>query len=167
MQPMREAMALLEDMPDAEEFAALLAREEMRRARTGEHLAVAVLDIDGLQAINENHGESAATEVLDLCAIMLRETVRGVDEVARTGPDDFSVLLHGTDAKAVTAWSDRFEDALLETTSDHPAGPVTCAIGLADTADEPSLMGAASRARKRMEVVQTVRRLRRARETGN
>lgn len=160
-------MTPLEDLPDAEEFQALLAREELRRSRTGEELAVAVIDIDGLRKINERHGKSAGTEVLDLCAITLRETLRGIDDIARTGPDDFSVLLHGTDAKSVTSWSDRFEDGLGELTSEHPAGPVTCAIGLADTTDEPSLMDAAMRARRRMEVVQTVRRLRRARESGS
>jgi hypothetical protein len=46
----------------------------------------------------------------------------------------------------------------------HPAAPLTCAIGIADTAETPSLMEAAMRARKRMEVVQAVRKLRRGRE---
>ena len=38
----------LSDLPGAEEFAELLAREELRRGRTSESLAVAVLDLDGL-----------------------------------------------------------------------------------------------------------------------
>jgi hypothetical protein len=53
----------------------------------------------------------------------------------------------------------------LETsTTIHPAAPLTCAIGIADTTETPSLMEDAVRARKRMEVVQAVRKLRRNRE---
>jgi hypothetical protein len=39
-------------------------------------------------------------------------------------------------------------------------------VGLADTTEESSLMEVAARARRRMEVIQTVRKLRRARESG-
>jgi hypothetical protein len=43
---------------------------------------------------------------------------------------------------------------------------VTCSIGIADTMNEPSLMDAAAKAHRRMEVTQTMRKLRRARESG-
>ena len=87
-----------------------------------------------------------------------------MDDVARTGPDEFSVLLHATDARSATTWARRFEDALESSTTLHPAAPLTCAIGIADTTETPTLMEAALRARKRMEVVQAVRKLRRNRE---
>ena len=43
---------------------------------------------------------------------------------------------------------------------------MTCSIGIADTGEAPTLMEVAVRARRRMEVIQTVRKLRRARESG-
>ena len=49
-------------------------------------------------------------------------------------------------------------------TREHPAAPVTCSIGIADSAEAPTLIEVAVRARRRMEVMQTVRKLRRARE---
>jgi diguanylate cyclase len=157
----------LSDLLIAEEFDELLAREELRRSRTGETLAVALLDVDGLREVGASYGRDSATEVLRLCASVLRATTRTVDAVAHTGDDEFSVLLHATDVRSGVAWADRFEDELEQAGAEHPAAPLTCALGLADTIEEASLMLAATRARRRMEVIQTVRKLRRARERGS
>jgi diguanylate cyclase (GGDEF)-like protein len=153
----------LSDLPDAEEFSARLAREELRRSRTGEMLAVAVIDVDGLKAINARHGAASGTELLRHCATAVRGTIRTIDWVARTGPDDFSVLLHATDSRSAQIWGDRFEERFESSTRGHPAAPVSCSLGLADSDEAPTLLEVAVRARKRMEVVQTVRKLRRAR----
>jgi diguanylate cyclase (GGDEF)-like protein len=151
---MNNGMDPLSDLAGVEQFELLLAREELRRARTGETLAVAVLDLDGLGAVNARHGAAAGTEMLRRCAEALRGSLRSVDELARTGADEFSVLLHATDARNAAIWAGRFEDAL---------EPVTCAVGIADTAESPTLLDAAATARRRMEFVQTMRKLRRAR----
>jgi diguanylate cyclase (GGDEF)-like protein len=156
----------LTDLPGAEEFSALLEREELRRGRTSEKLAVAVLDVDGLGAVNKIHGAAVGTHILRACAEVLHQTLRGVDQVARTGPDEFSVLLHATDSEQAAVWEERFEDMLDACGRNLPASPVTCAIGIADTGEAPTLMEVAIRARRRMEVIQTVRKLRRARESG-
>jgi diguanylate cyclase (GGDEF)-like protein len=163
---MNGGMDPLADLPGADQFEALLTREELRRARTDETLVVAVLDLDGLRDANSRHGAAAGTEMLRQCADALVRSLRAVDDLARTGPDEFSVLLHGTDARSATAWARRFEDALESSTTVHPAAPLTCAIGIADTTEAQSLMDAAVRARKRMEVVQGLRRLRRGRGRG-
>ena len=86
--------------------------------------------------------------------------------MARTGPDDFSVMLHATDSRSAHVWADRFEEVFESCGRGHPAAPVTCSVGLADSDEAPTLLDVAVRARKRMEVVQTVRKLRRAREGG-
>jgi diguanylate cyclase (GGDEF)-like protein len=164
---MNGVMDLLSHLPDADTFAALLAREELRRSRTQESLAVAVLDLDGIRAINARHGAPAGTDLLRRCAEAVTSTIRGVDQVARTGPDDFSVLLHAADSRSAEIWADRFEEALETYSRGHPAAPVTCSVGYADSHEAPTLLDVAARARKRMEVVQTVRKLRRAREGGS
>ena len=154
------------DLLDAEEFESLLAREELRRSRTGESLAVAVLDVDGMRVLTTRHGAAARDDALRLCASVLSSSIRTVDEPAHTGHDEFCVLLHATDAANVSVWVERFEEELEAQTAAHPGGPLTCAVGLADTTEEASLMEVAARARRRMEVIQTVRKLRRARESG-
>ena len=67
--------------------------EELRRGRTRESLAVAVVDLDGLGAVNKLHGAAVGTHLLRTTAEVLHQTVRGIDEIARTGADEFSVLL--------------------------------------------------------------------------
>ena len=163
---MNGGMDPLADLPGADQFSALLTREELRRARTDETLVVAVLDLDGLREANSRHGAEAGTEMLRQCADALVRSLRSVDDLARTGPDEFSVLLHATDARSATAWARRFEEALESSTTVHPAAPLSCAIGIADTMETPTLMQTAARARKRMEVVQALRKPRRASGTG-
>ena len=41
--------------------------------------------------------------MLRQCADALARSLRAVDDLARTGPDEFSVLLHATDARSATA----------------------------------------------------------------
>ena len=84
----------LADLPGPEDFDALLAREELRRGRTGELLSVAMIDVDGLRRVNREQGAGAGSEVLRLCVTTLRSTLRAVDEIARVGPDEFAALLH-------------------------------------------------------------------------
>jgi diguanylate cyclase (GGDEF)-like protein len=163
---MTMGMDPLAELPDADDFDALLAREELRRGRTDELLAVAMLDVDGLRRVNREHGASAGTEVLRICVTTLRGTLRAVDDVARVGPDEFAVLLHGTNARNAAVWADRFEDELVAISFEHVAGPVTCSIGIASPSDDLNLMQAAAKAHRRMEVVQTMRKLRRIREGG-
>jgi diguanylate cyclase (GGDEF)-like protein len=153
----------LAELPGADEFQALLAREELRRGRTGETLTVAMLDVDGLRWVNAHHGASTGSDVLRLCVATLRSTLRAVDELARIGPDEFAVLLHATDSRSATIWADRFEDELHAVSCDRAAGPITCSVGLADTSSAITLMEASTRAHRRMEVIQTVRKLRRTR----
>jgi len=156
----------LADLLSAENFDALLAREELRRGRTGELMSIAMIDVDGLRRVNREHGAGAGSEVLRLCVSTLRATLRAVDEIARVGPDEFAVLLHATESRNANIWADRFEDELAAVSFEHVAGPVTCSIGIADTSNHPSLMETAAKAHRRMEVTQTMRKLRRARESG-
>jgi diguanylate cyclase (GGDEF)-like protein len=153
----------LAELPGAADFEALLAREELRRGRTGEALTVAMLDVDGLRWVNARLGAATGSDVLRLCVATLRSTLRAVDELARMGPDEFGVLLHATDSRSATIWADRFEDELHAVSYQRAAGPITCSVGLADTSSGITLMEAATRAHRRMEVIQTVRKLRRTR----
>jgi diguanylate cyclase (GGDEF)-like protein len=163
---MNTRMDPLADLLSADSFDALLAREELRRGRTGEMLSVAMIDVDGVRRVNREHGAGAGSEMLRMCVTTMRQTLRAIDDVARVGPDEFAVLLHATDSRSANVWADRFEDELAAVSFEHVAGPVTCSIGIADISNHPTLMAAAAKAHRRMEVTQTMRKLRRAREGG-
>ena len=72
-----------------------LAREEARARRYGIPAAVALLDVNRLKTINDDHGHPAGDAVLQAVATALRHTARAADVVARVGGDEFAVLLLG------------------------------------------------------------------------
>ena len=65
-------------------------------ARSGGHVAVVVIDIDGFKRINAELGHHAGDAALREVARRLRQCVREEDTAARLGGDEFGLLLCGT-----------------------------------------------------------------------
>ncbi len=74
-------------------FDAALARELDRVARSGEPALLLALDIDYFKKVNDGHGHIAGDLVLKAVAGALLECVRPMDLVARTGGEEFSIIL--------------------------------------------------------------------------
>lgn len=70
-----------------------------RSHRRGTALAIAVIDLDDFTRINEVHGHSAGDDVLRIFGHRLAESTREDDYVARTGGDEFFLLVEGLDAE--------------------------------------------------------------------
>ncbi|MCL2659260.1 MAG: GGDEF domain-containing protein [Acidobacteriaceae bacterium] len=71
--------------------------QEMQRARrSGREVAMLMIDLDGLKAVNDANGHACGDVVLQTVAVVLQQTVRGQDSVARMGGDEFCVLLPET-----------------------------------------------------------------------
>jgi two-component system cell cycle response regulator len=63
----------------------------------GRALTVLVLDIDHFKAVNDTYGHDAGDEVLREFAQRMRDAVRGVDLVCRTGGEEFVVMMPDTE----------------------------------------------------------------------
>jgi diguanylate cyclase (GGDEF)-like protein len=109
-----------------------LTRELSRAARNGSELALVALDIDYFKTINDTFGHLAGDAVVQEIGELLREVARAGDVVARTGGDEFMLLLPETNA----AGAFRVAKRILERVASHPfqgvAGkvPITVSIGL-------------------------------------
>ena len=78
----------------------------------GRKLAVVLVDVNNLNAVNKEYGVKAGDEVLRHVAKAVDATRRYNDIVARLGDDEFGVLLLDTGHDGVSAFVDRLEDRL-------------------------------------------------------
>jgi diguanylate cyclase (GGDEF)-like protein len=71
--------------------------------RTGQHLAVLALDLDGFKQVNDTAGHHVGDHVLRITASRLTAAVRSGDVVARLGGDEFALLLTDVTGSASVA----------------------------------------------------------------
>lgn len=68
-----------------------------RARRFDETGLVMLIDLDGFKQINDTFGHQAGDLVLASVATLLRVNTRDIDDVARIGGDEFSIILSGVD----------------------------------------------------------------------
>jgi diguanylate cyclase (GGDEF)-like protein len=87
-------------------FLDAVESELERSRRYGRPFAVATIDIDQFNMINEAHGHDVGDEILQAIAFMCAEQFRSVDQIGRIGGEEFGVLLAELPVEgAVTACS--------------------------------------------------------------
>ena len=135
-------------------FNVVLTQELERARRFGRPLAVLMIDVDHLRAVNTAHGHLAGDRVLKDVADALGRATREYDIAARFGGDEFCVLLPETvDGASVVAERIR---SLVETMSGEP--PITVSIGVATQLGGRGDTGRAGRARRPRRLPSQVQR---------
>lgn len=67
--------------------------EVNRLTNSRNRFTVAVVDLDGFKQVNDSEGHSAGNQTLVNTAEFLKSAFRGSDIIARTGGDEFAILL--------------------------------------------------------------------------
>jgi diguanylate cyclase (GGDEF)-like protein len=132
-------------------FQEALTREIKRVSRSGEPLAILLVDIDDFKGLNDRHGHAHGDTLLVRIARVLNESVRESDILARYGGEEFVVLATGTDLEGAMFVAEKVRTAVAETIFVAPETlepmRVTVSIGVAEFAgDRKRFFDAADRA---------------------
>lgn len=131
-------MALHDPLTDLANRALLFDRFERALAMFAERanmLAVLMVDVDGLKAINDRYGHQTGDRVLQAAARGLLDCVRRDDTVARYGGDEFVVLARVSDDGQAEAVRGRIVERL--STEFAEQVQIGVSVGLVTT-DDPS-----------------------------
>lgn len=118
-------------------FTQKLEDEISRSRRILMPLSIITLDLDGFHRINERVGFQQADAILKAVATILKKTTRANDVIARTGPDEFTVLLPHTGHTGAAVKAERLR-RLIESTkfpllgSESGDGRVTVSAGVSE-----------------------------------
>jgi diguanylate cyclase (GGDEF)-like protein/putative nucleotidyltransferase with HDIG domain len=104
---------------------------ELERARlSGGEVSTLSVDLDRFKDIERRLGHSAADELLCRVATLLDEATRRIDTVARTGPNQFTVVLPEIPVSEALIIAEQLLARVRRGTREEPA-PLTASIGIA------------------------------------
>jgi diguanylate cyclase (GGDEF)-like protein len=127
---------------------ALLERIEAelnRGRRKGTPLSVAYIDCDRFKQINDRHGHAVGDRVLQQIAAAMNQSTRNYDLVARTGGDEFVIVLPETAAEETHVVVERIQENLSQLMRDNN-WDVSFSIGAVTFLESPSSADDAVRA---------------------
>jgi diguanylate cyclase (GGDEF)-like protein len=145
----------LTGLPNGAGFGDGMSRILSHPPRARQRLALVYLGIDGMTAVNEQHGRTGGDQVLVICGRRMRSLLRADDLLARVEADEFVALVTGiqnpSDARVVTDHLHSMLAAPIPLAGGHEA-TVSMSIGLVmveaqDSPEDTILRGRGAMAR--------------------
>lgn len=102
-----------------------------RKRRTQTPASILILDIDDFKCINDNYGHAAGDHVLKEFASLVGQRIRRLDQLFRTGGEEFMLLLPDTSGKSALVLAEEIR-TLVSKTNFIEGCPVTVSIGLSE-----------------------------------
>jgi diguanylate cyclase (GGDEF)-like protein len=104
-------------------------REAARAVRTGEPIALVLIDLNRFKDINDLYGHAAGDDALVGVADRMRRVLRATDGAARIGGDEFVLLLPNSDLDCAATVAERLARSAAE--RDGDTTPVGLCFGVA------------------------------------
>lgn len=93
-------------------FAEALAIEMERTCRSGQAMALILLDVDHFKSFNDRLGHEAGNTALKHISQLIAQTVRKLDMACRFGGEEFVIILPDTELRQAVQVAERLRDAL-------------------------------------------------------
>lgn len=125
--------------------------DELHRAeRFGHPVSVLSLDVDHFHALNDRHGKATGDVALRKLAGLMTRNLRRIDTVARTGGEEFVVLLPRTNLSEAGQVATKLRSVVERTEfpggEGQPDGMLTVSVGVAALRSDENLDGLLARA---------------------
>jgi diguanylate cyclase (GGDEF)-like protein/PAS domain S-box-containing protein len=124
-----------------------------RAKRTGEPLAVVMLDIDHFKRLNDTFGHQVGDEALRVVSRIIQKSVRAEDVACRYGGEEFMLIMPGATLAVATARAESLRRSISQVDLNHVAlgiKGITVSAGVAPysarTLNEVTLIAAADEA---------------------
>lgn len=113
-------------------------RETARSIRHGFPLCIVMIDIDGFKQLNDSRGHAAGDCALQALVNLAKTTLRAQDVLARTGGEEFAILLPDTPVSAALATAERIRRAVEQLEVPFETGPVRFTVSAGVAKFEPA-----------------------------
>src|ERR1700738_1621089 len=126
-------LALLDDLTGVGNRRHLLQRltEECARSeRSGQPFALLVIDLDGFKAINDTHGHAAGDACLQHFTLMTQTRLRPNDMLARSGGDEFCVVLPASTLREAAVIARRIVDVCRDDAEGCAGNDIAIAVSI-------------------------------------
>lgn len=118
-----------------------------RAVQEDKPIGLMALDIDHFKLVNDTHGHAAGDEVLKEFAARVKRCVRFIDLAARTGGEEFVVVMPDSTRETCMAVAERLRETIAEMPVQLPDQdlqiPITVSVGVSlsqGASDSPSLI---------------------------
>lgn len=107
-------------------FQEILPLEMERTLRTGQPLAIILLDVDHFKAFNDRWGHEAGNQALQRVGALIKDALRKLDVASRYGGEEFVIILPDTPLKQAVKVAERLRSMI----EDHPLLIAGTPVGL-------------------------------------
>ena len=129
---------------------ARLEQLQAHGSRSGEQVAIIMIDIDHFKVVNDSFGHPVGDAILSEFARRVSDSLRYSDSLYRYGGEEFTVLVVGASESALYELAERIRGNIenLAFTCDDERIAVTCSLGVAINDGRELLVDTLTRADK-------------------